>query len=125
MNKITLLYACGIFNLVLVLFHISFWKVFNWKKTLEKGTKANKAVIQIMNIQLIYLFLFMAFIYLFYTEELIQSKIGNAIILGYAVFWIIRFFQQYIFLKQKGIFVIALTFIFLIGAFLHLIPNLI
>jgi hypothetical protein len=125
MDKITLLYLCGIYNLVLVVFHVLFWKVFNWKKTLDKSTKANKAVTQIMNIQLIYLFLFMAIIYLFYTKELIQSKIGNAILLGYAGFWIVRFFQQFLFLKQKGTFVIALTFLFFVGALLHLIPNLI
>jgi len=86
MDKITLLYFCGIFNLLLVIFHVLFWKVFNWKTSLDKGTKANKAVTQIMNIQLIYLFLFMAIIYLFYTKELVQSKIGNAVLLGYAGF---------------------------------------
>ncbi len=119
MDKITALYLCGIFNLLLVIFHILFWKIFNWKTTLKKGTKANAIVTQIMNVQLIYWFLFMAVVYLFYTKELLQSKIGTIFLFGYAGFWIVRFFQQFIFLKQKGKFVIGLTILFFIGAVLH------
>lgn len=125
MNTITFLYFCGIYNLLLAVFHISFWKIFRWEETLDKGTKATKIVTQIMNIQLIYLFLFMAFIYLFFTKELLNSKIGNAILIGYAGFWAVRFVQQFIFLKQKGKFVIGLTILFLVGAVLHLIPVII
>lgn len=124
MDKITLLYLCGIFNLLLTIFHILFWKIFNWKTTLEKGTKANKAVMQIMNVNLIYLFLFMAFFYFYYNIELLQSKILKTFLFGYAGFWIVRFFQQFIFLKQKGKFVIGLTILFFVGAVLHLIPVL-
>ena len=122
MNVITMLTICGIYNLFLAIFHISFWKVFNWNETLDKGTKANKIVTQIMNIQLIYLFLFMAFVYLFYGDELSDSIIGKIILIGYSGFWIVRFIQQFIFLKQKGKFVISLTILFFVGAILHLIP---
>ena len=122
MDKIFILYLCGIYNVILIVFHLLFWKVFNWKTTLNKGTKANKAVIQIMNIQLIYLFAFMAVVYLIYPKELLQSKIGFLFLFGFSGFWIVRFFQQFIFLKQKGKFVIGLTILFLIGAILHTIP---
>lgn len=124
MDKITVLYLCGIFNLLLVIFHVLFWKIFNWKTTLKKGTKANAIVTQIMNVQLVYWFLFMTIIYLFYTKELLQSKIGAIFLFGYAGFWVVRFFQQFIFLKQKGKFVIGLTILFFVGAVLHLIPVL-
>jgi hypothetical protein len=125
MDKITLLYLCGIYNIILVVFHLLFWKIFNWKVTLEKGTKTNKAIIQIMNIQLIYLFLAMSFVYLYYAKELIQSEIGNIILIVYAGFWIVRFLQQFVFLKQKGKFVISLAILFFVGAVLHVTPNLI
>jgi hypothetical protein len=124
MEKITILYLCGIYNIILVILHILFWKIFNWKTTLNKGTNTNKIVTQIMNIQLIYLFAFMAIVYLYFTKELVQSKIGTIFLFGYAGFWIVRFFQQFIFLKQKGKFVIGLTSLFFVGAVLHLIPAL-
>lgn len=124
MDKITILYFCGIYNIAFVVFHILFWKIFNWKETLDKGTKSSKAILQIINIQLIYLFAIMAYIYMYYGKELINSKIGNLVLIGYAGFWIIRLIQQFIFLKMKGKFVIGLTLIFLFGAFIHSIPML-
>ncbi len=124
MDKITFIYLSGIFNLIVAVFHILFWKIFNWKVTLDKGTKANKAVTQLMNVNLIYLFLAMGFIYLNYANELSNSKIGKIILIMYAGFWVVRFIQQFIFVKIKGNFVIGLTFLFLIGAIFHLIPVL-
>jgi len=105
-----------------MVFHLFFWKIFKWKKTLAKGTKANAIATQIMNIQLIYLFAFMAILYLFFSKELLHSKIGSLIMIGYAGFWIIRFIQQFIFLKIKGSFIIKLTILFFIGAIIHTLP---
>lgn len=125
MDKIIILYICGFFNIVLIIFHVLFWKVFNWKTTLSKGTKANAVAMQIMNIQLIYLFLAMSLLYFIFPNELLQTKIGNTILFGYAGFWIIRFLQQFIFLKMKGSFVIKLTLLFLFGAIIHSLPIII
>ena len=122
MDSLTILFLCGLYNILLVVFHISFWKIFKWNETLESGTKANKYVTQIMNVQLIYLFLFMALIYLFFQKELMNSELGFWILVGYSGFWIVRFIQQFIFLKIKGTFVIGLTILFLIGAILHTLP---
>ncbi len=125
MDTATILFVCGLYNIVLVIFHILFWRIFKWNETLIKGTKANKIIIQIMNVQLIYLFLFMAFVYLLYPNELLNTNIGFAILFGYFGFWLIRFVQQFIFLKIKGNFVIGLTVLFFIGAVIHLLPIII
>jgi hypothetical protein len=124
MDNLTLLYVCGFYNILLSIFHILFWRIFKWKITLNKGSKTNKAIIQIINIQLIYLFAFMAIIYLLFPTELLNTKLGNTILIGYAGFWIVRFIQQFIFLKQKGKFVISLSFLFFFGAVIHLLPIL-
>ena len=96
--------------------------MFKWKETLNLGTKANAIVIKIINNQLIYLFFFMAFMYFQFPQELLNSKIGNVILIGYSGFWIFRLIQQFIFLKMKGSFVIKLTILFFIGAIIHLLP---
>ncbi len=124
MDKITILYICGFYNLVLMVFHIFFWSIFKWKKTLAKGTKTNAIATQIMNVQLIYLFLFMAIVCFVYPNQLLNSKMGYVLLLGYAIFWIIRFVQQFVFLKLKGSFVITLTTLFFIGAIIHTLPIL-
>ena len=124
MDNLTLLYICGFYNILLTFFHILFWRIFKWETTLDKGTKANKAIIQIINNQLIYLFAIMAMVYLLFPTALLNSKLGNVILMGYAGFWIVRFIQQFLFLKQKGKFVIALSFLFFFGAVIHLLPIL-
>jgi hypothetical protein len=122
MDKINLLYACGFYNIILIIFHSLFWKVFKWKTLFHKENKANKIIIQIMNFQLIYLFTMMAYIYLFYSNELLNTKIGYIILVTYAGFWMVRFIQQFVFLKMKGRFIISLTFLFLFGTIIHTLP---
>lgn len=124
MKPIILLNVCGIFNIILVIFHLFFWKIFRWKLTLAKGTRTNKAIIQIFNIQLLVLFTIMAFIYLKYPLDLLKTPLGNAVLIGFAIFWTIRFFQQFIFLKQKGTMVFVLNILFFIGAIIHTLPLL-
>lgn len=122
MDKISILYICGFYNFFLAVFHVLFWRIFKWKETLIKGTKANAIATQIMNIQLIYLFLFMSVVYLVFPQELLNSDIGYVLLVGYAGFWFVRFIQQFIFLKTRGVFVvIMLHLLFFFGAAIHLL----
>jgi FtsH-binding integral membrane protein len=122
MGKFTFLYLCGIYNLAFAIFHVTFWKIFKWNEDLKKTSLANRAVIQILNIRLIYIFLLMSFIYFFCTEELIGSKIGFVLLIGFLGFWIGRTVEQFIFLRVKSKMVTILTVIFFIGIIIHLLP---
>ena len=64
----------------------------------------------------------MAFIYFFYTEELISTKIGFVLLIGFLGFWIGRTIEQFIFLRVKSKMVTILTVIFFIGIVIHLLP---
>jgi len=122
MGKFTLLYLCGIYNFAFAIFHVFFWKMFKWNEELKRNSLANRAVIQILNIRLIYILLLMAFIYFFYTEELISTKIGFVLLIGFLGFWIGRTIEQFIFLRVKSKMVTILTVIFFIGIVIHLLP---
>jgi hypothetical protein len=118
----TLLIICGIYNLVFAIFHILFWKLFKWKEDLKGNSLANRAIIQILNIRLIYVFLLMGFIYIVYPEQLMETKIGFVLLIGFLGFWIGRTVEQFIFFKIKSKMVSVLTIIFCIGIVLHLLP---
>ncbi len=124
MDRITLLYFCGIYNVLFVVFHILFWKIFKWNTSLDKGTKSNKAVIQLLNVMLIFIFGFMAFVYFSYPNELFNSPLGKALLIGFFLFWFLRFIIQFVFVKIRGSFVISLTIVFLLGVIIHLLPLL-
>lgn len=122
MDKTLLLNLCGIYNLAFAIFHLFFWKIFKWKVDLKGNSVGNRAIIQILNIRLIYIFLLMAFIYFFYPDQLIETKIGFVLLIGFLGFWIGRTIEQFIFLRVKSKMVRILTFVFFIGIVIHLLP---
>ena len=122
MDKTWLLYICGFYNLTFAVFHLYFWKIFRWKEDLKENSIANRAIIQILNIRLIYVFLLMAFIYFFYTNQLVTTEIGFVLLIGFLGFWTGRLIEQFIFLRVKSRMATILTIIFFIGIIIHLLP---
>ncbi len=122
MNLQTALILCGLYNLAFAAFHLYFWKIFKWKEDFKRNTIANRAIIQILNIRLIYIFLLMSFIYFFYPKQLLESELGLVLLVGFLGFWIGRTIEQFIFLRVKSKMVTILTVVFYIGIMLHSLP---
>jgi len=122
MNKTLLLDLCGIYNLAFAIFHLFFWKLFKWKEDFRKNSVGNRAIIQILNIRLIYIFLLMAFIYFIYPQQLIETELGLVLLIGFLGFWVGRTIEQFIFLRVKSKMVTILTIIFFFGIVIHLLP---
>ena len=118
----TLIYVCGLYSLAFALFHIGFWKMFKWKSELKKLSFANKGIMQILNVQITYYFIFVAFVCFIFPNELLTTKIGNFFLAGTSLFWLIRTIQQFIFLQANNYKIHILTFIFLVGAILFALP---
>ncbi len=119
----TIIFLCGLYSIAFAIFHILFWKLFNWSKELKKLSYANKAIVQILNTRIIYFFLFVAFICFMYPDELLTSNLGKAFLTGIAVFWLGRTIEQFVFLKEKNKYVHILTLIFIAGTILFALPT--
>jgi hypothetical protein len=122
MNKTLFLNLCGVYNLAFAIFHILFWKIFKWNEDLKGNSIGNRAIIEILNIRLIYIFLLMSVIYFFYPDQLLETKIGFVLLIGFSGFWIGRTVEQFIFLRIKSKMVTVLTIVFFAGIVLHLLP---
>lgn len=120
----TILFLCGVYSIGFALFHTGFWKIFRWNKELKKISFANKAIMQILNIQIIYYFIFTAGICFVFPTELLTTPLGNWFLGGTCLFWLIRTLQQFIFLRANYYQIHLLTFIFLIGTVLFALPLL-
>lgn len=120
-----ILIAGGIYNIILAVFHIMFWHMgkFSWKEELPKMSSINMAVIQLLNIGIIVYFLLMAYISFFHTRELLNSGLGKTVLLGAALFWLIRLGGEFAFKKGMPANPV-LVGIFIIGVLLYLIPVL-
>ena len=120
----TLITIGGFLWLAFFVFHIFFWKLFDWKRDLKNLTKTNKAIMQVLNLCLMFCFLIFAYISLFQTEELLTTGLGKTLLIGMVLFAVFRAIEQVIFFDLKHPRSIAVLFFALIGMTIYLIPLL-
>ncbi|WP_341840336.1 hypothetical protein [Chitinophaga caseinilytica] len=118
----TLVIICGVYSLGFAGFHIAFWKLFGWKKDLGNLRFYNKAIMQILNLRLIYVFAFTAAVCFIFPRELATTALGKTFLAGNALFWLGRTIEQFIFLQHNSRMVRILTGIFILGFILFLLP---
>lgn len=91
----------GVLWTISFVFHIFFWKLFDWKNDLKSLNKVNKGVIQVLNLCLMLVFLIFAYISFFQTDELLNTSLGKTLIAGMALFGIFRVVEQFIFFDVR------------------------
>jgi hypothetical protein len=112
----TIVFLCGWYSLGLALFHLSFWKIFGWREELKKASIATRAMLQIFNLRLIYLFLLVAYLCFEFPEDLYRTPLGRAFLGGMCLFWVGRLIEQFVFLRYRHMLIHTLSVVFLIGA---------
>lgn len=112
----------GIHSLGLAAFHLSFWKIFKWRESLQRCTAADRAIVQILNLRLTYIFLLIAALCFVYTDELLTTGLGKALLLGMSLFWVGRLIEQFIYLRVNHALVHSLTALFALGAVVFAMP---
>ncbi|WP_049621904.1 hypothetical protein [Frateuria defendens] len=122
MDGETLVFLCGLHSLGFAIFHLAFWKLFDWPAALERTGRATRAVTQILNLRLIYVFLGVAALCFLLPGELLHTRLGHALLGGMAVFWAGRTVEQCVFLRYNTLLVHALTALFVLGAMLFVLP---
>ena len=118
-NPESLLQIGAIFHIVFALFHLLFWKLFDWVQDLKKLSETNKSVMQILNLRLIFVFLIFAYISYFNTADMLTSKLGLTMIVAIALFWGFRSIEQIIYFGVNKIASNVLLLLFLFGTFLY------
>ena len=115
----------GAHSLAFAVFHLGFWKLFGWRQTLRTATVADRAILQILNLRLIYVLLGVAVLCFAFTDELLHTGLGRALLLGMSLFWVGRTIEQFVFLRINRPFVHVLTALFVVGAALFAAPLLV
>ncbi|KPJ91423.1 MAG: hypothetical protein AMJ53_11690 [Gammaproteobacteria bacterium SG8_11] len=121
MNEI-LIKIGSLYNILLIVFHLMFWRLFNWQEELRAISFLNSAVMQVLNISITLVFIIFCLISLVYTKELLQTSLGHSLLILISLFWLARAIQQVIFFKLKHWGSWAFTVFFLLGATLYGIP---
>jgi hypothetical protein len=87
----TLLYIGGSFMLLFAVFHLSFWKIFNWSEELLKLSPENRGTLQMLNIVSFYVLLFGTFISFYLAQRKEKfSFVEKALIIFLAGYYVLR-----------------------------------
>jgi len=122
MRNDTALLLCALHSFGFALFHLGFWRLFDWPRTLERTTRPNRAIIQIANLQLAWVFAGVGLLCLLQPAALAGTSLGRAVLAGMCAFWIIRILAQLIWLRIDHPLVHGLTASFACGALLFAWP---
>lgn len=112
----------GIHSAAFAAFHLAFWRLFRWRESLKNASPRDRAILQILNLRLVYVFLCVAALCFAYTDEMSASALGRAILAGMSLFWVGRTIEQFVFLRINHALVHALTAMFVLGAVLFAMP---
>ena len=112
----------GVHSLFFAIFHCMFWKELNWKTQLEKVSPTNRAVMEILNLRIIFIFAFHAAICFIFPQEMLTSTLGKVGLLGAGLFWLGRTIEQVVYRKlmpEKEAIDIALWVLFIGGTIIY------
>ena len=118
------LLLCALHSFGFAAFHLAFWKLFDWKRELARIGPPTRAITQILNLRLAYVFLGIGMLCLLYPLELRTTPLGRALLWFMVLFWIGRTVEQFVFLRINRPLVHALTALFVLGAALFAWPLL-
>ena len=112
----------GVYHDVLIVFHLMFWRLFNWKDDLQSLSFLNKAIMPVLNNSLTLVFVIFSTLSFVHSQELLTTALGNSLLILIALFWFARAVQQVIYFKLKHWGSWAFTLFFLLGAILYGVP---
>jgi hypothetical protein len=117
-----LLIIGGIWNIFGFVFHAMFWKLFDWPESLLCLSHDNRAGMQVIEIQLMLVFLFFAYISLFHTSTMLNNSIGRGLAWFIVIFNLVRLINQFLFWNPLLPQSITIVILCLISMSIYIIP---
>lgn len=117
--KSKLIIIGGVLLILLSLFHLSFWHLFNWQEELPKLSADNSGIMQLSTIGFACLFLSLGFIFIKYRMEIANTRLGKALLFALSFFFFVRTIGEFVFpgtTVELGVFLFFCTLIFFVPA---------
>ncbi len=119
-----LIKAGAFYNLLLIIFHLMFWRIFGWETDLRSLSFLNRAIMPVLNLSLTFVFVIFAYLSFAHSGELLETALGHSLLLLMAGFWMFRALLQPVFFKLNHWGSVAFMLFFCCGAILYGIPAL-
>lgn len=100
-NSLLLKIAGGI-NLFFLLFHLTFYWLFNWSESLSSLTPDNRNILLTFNVIGNILLLYFTYILLFQSKLILDNIIGKLFLALVSIFYGVRIFAEFYFWSFSG-----------------------
>ena len=97
-----LIFTGGVYTVLLIIFHLLFWRVFKWPESLKSLDYVNKSIMQVLNISITFIFFIFAYVSFVHTQELLNTPLGHSLLMLISCLWLFRAVQQVVFFKLKN-----------------------
>ena len=103
-------------TILMIIFHVSFPKIFKWKKDFQRITVTNKRIFFTIHVALFLFFIIIAIITLVHINDLIKCEgINFSLLLLISLFWLWRMIWQIFYFKpEKGSKLLYMHYILII-----------
>ena len=122
MNEVLVLTG-GVYTLLLIVFHLLFWRIFKWPDSLKPLDRVNRSTMQVLNLSITFIFLIFAYVSLMHVDELLSTALGKSLLALISMLWVFRAIQQLVFYGVRHKASVGLTLYFVVGALLYGIPG--
>lgn len=119
--KNKLIITGGISLILLALFHLSFWHIFNWQEELSRLSAGNSGIMQLTTVGFICLFLCLGIILILCRVEVGNTRLGQSLLLTLSFFFLVRCIAEFIFPGSS----VGLAVLLFLYSLLFLLPALI
>lgn len=100
----TLIIIGGGLSFLFTIFHLAFWKLFNWDVELNNLSTVNSNIMQMLNIGSAVILFSLGFLLLFKRKEIMDSKLGKYILIIIAGFYFARLVMEFVFPEGELMF---------------------
>jgi len=114
-----LIVAAACFNLAFAIFHLFFWRLFRWQQELSRLNMANRGIMQVLNLCLIYVFASTAALLFLFPIEVAGTELGRFLLAAMTGFWLLRAILQPMFFRLQHPFSKTLFGLFILGTTIH------
>jgi hypothetical protein len=102
-RNVLMLRIAGSISLLFMLFHLAFFKLFDWQHSLSCLSQLNRSILLTYHYVSILITFFMGFVPLFQTEALLSSSLKCSILSMFGLFYIIRIVTEFtLFAGDRG-----------------------
>jgi hypothetical protein len=102
----------GVIFIVMGVFHLSFWVLFDWQSELTKLNQINNNIMQMLNIVICFFMFSFSYMLLMYNSRVLNSKLGRSVLIISSGYFLIRALIEFAFPGNSMVYgVVLLAFI--------------